>query len=83
MLSNPHQRRFENGGFVIVREFVPMALVEFAIERFEPLFRGEFETGIQPDEWNWREGVSPPDYTRQICNGWKSDHAIARVVLRE
>lgn len=67
MLSNAHRRRLENSGFVIVREFVPMALVEFAIKRFDPLFLGEFETGIQPDEWNWREGVSPPDHTRWPC----------------
>ena len=26
---------------------------------------------------------SQENCTRQICNGWKSDHAIARVVLRE
>ena len=55
--------------------------MEAARSRFEGLFRGEFETGLQPDEWNWREGLGAPDHTRQICNGWKSDRAIARLVL--
>ena len=50
--------------------------------RFEGLFRGQFETGLYPDEWNWQEGRDPPDRTRQICNGWKSDHTVASLVLR-
>ena len=50
-------------------------------DRFESLFGGAFETGMQPDEWNWRPERDPPDLTRQICNGWKSDRTIARTVL--
>ena len=49
--------------------------------RFAPLFRGEFETGLYPDEWNWREGRDAGDLTRQICNAWKSDRGVARAVL--
>ena len=40
------------------------------------MFRGEFETGTEPDEWNWRFGKDPEDVTRQICNAWKSDYLI-------
>ena len=49
-------------------------------DRFEPLFRGEFETGIEPDEWNWRFGRDPIDVTRQICNDWKSDGLIKKLI---
>ena len=49
--------------------------------RFAPLFRGEFDTGLYPDEWNWREGKDSADLTRQICNAWKSDRHVARAVL--
>ena len=83
MITDLHQQYFRDHGFVVVEQFVPKNLRLAAARRFDALFRGEFETGIQPDEWNWREGVSPPDHTRQICNGWKSDRAIARLVLRE
>ena len=48
--------------------------------KFEPLFKGEFETGTEPDEWNWRFGKDPEDVTRQICNGWKSDNLIKELV---
>ena len=72
---------FHRDGYVIVPNFNTIKNVEAARSRFEKLFRGEFETGIQPDEWNWREGFSPKNHTRQICNGWKSDTAIAQLVL--
>jgi ectoine hydroxylase-related dioxygenase (phytanoyl-CoA dioxygenase family) len=72
---------FRRDGFVIIRNLLSGAQVEAARSRFEPLFQGRFETGIYPDEWNWQEGRDPPDRTRQICNGWKSDRTIARIVL--
>lgn len=73
--------RFERDGFLIFDRFLDPALAAAAVARFEPLFRGEFPTGLQPDEWNWRHGRDPEDRTRQICNGWKCDPVIARVVL--
>mmetsp|Transcript_5596 Transcript_5596/g.8349 ORF Transcript_5596/g.8349 Transcript_5596/m.8349 type:complete len:405 (-) Transcript_5596:2100-3314(-) len=50
---------------------------------FHKLFRGEFETGIYPDEWHYREGISLPNVTREICNSWKSSSLIASVVLNQ
>lgn len=81
MLDRNQIARFHKNGYLVVENFNSPDLVEPAKARFEPLFHGEFETGVQPDEWNWREGSSPEDHTRQICNGWKSDRAIARLVL--
>lgn len=52
-------------------------------DRMSKLFRGEFETGIYPDEWHWREGISKPNAAREICNAWKSDRKIAAIVLNE
>lgn len=75
--------RFRDDGFIVHDRFLSSDEIELARARFEPLFRGEFETGLYPDEWNWCEGRDPPDRTRQICNGWKSDRAIARIVLKE
>ena len=57
--------------------------VEALRERFEPLFAGDYETGIRPDEINWVSGRDPEDHTRQICNGWKADPVIAAQVLSE
>lgn len=38
--------------------------------RLPILFRGEFETGVYPDEMHWREGISKDDAPREVsmCN---------------
>ena len=82
-LDNDARARFQEDGFLQVERLIEPADAEAAAERVEPLFRGEFETGLQPDEWNWREGRDPPDVTRQICNAWKADRRLARILLAE
>ncbi len=52
-------------------------------DRFDAIYREEYETGIRPDEVNWVAGRDPDDRTRQICNGWKADNALAAQVLSE
>ena len=83
MLCENQISQFHENGYLIVAGFNAVDLVHEARSRFELLFGGEFETGLQPDEWNWREGQSDENLARQICNGWKSDRHIARLVLAE
>ncbi|MCY3671297.1 MAG: phytanoyl-CoA dioxygenase family protein, partial [Alphaproteobacteria bacterium] len=73
--------RFRRDGFLVVERLIEPEAAARLAARFGPLFRGEFETGLYPDEWNWREGRDADDLTRQICNAWKSDRQVARAVL--
>lgn len=81
-LTQEQIARFHEDGFLIIERLISPAEAERVATRFEDLFRGRFETGLYPDEWNWQEGRDPPDRTRQICNGWKSDRTVASLVLR-
>ena len=63
---------------MVVDRIIDPALAAGALARYEELFAGHFETGLYPDEWNWRPTRDAPDLTRQICNGWKSDRAVAQ-----
>lgn len=83
VLTPAHLDIFAKDGFVIVENVLDPADIEAARSRVEPLFSGQFETGLYPDEWNWKAGKDRPDVTRQICNGWKSDRTIAAIALRE
>jgi 2-oxoglutarate-dependent dioxygenase len=84
LLSDDQMDRFRRDGFVIVEEgFISDASVEQLREAFDRLFAGEYATGIQPDEVNWKEGRDPEDRTRQICNGWRADDVIAAQVTGE
>ena len=81
-LTQPQIERFRADGFLVLDRLIDPADAARVAARFERLFRGEFETGLYPDEWNWREGRDKPDLARQICNGWKSDYTVASLVLR-
>jgi phytanoyl-CoA hydroxylase len=83
-LPDDEVERFHRDGFLIIDEgFLAEGTIELLRERFDRLFEGEYATGIQPDEVNWRRGRDPEDLTRQICNGWRADDQIAAQVLSE
>lgn len=77
------EERFASDGFVVLPGLIDPERVARARDRFEPLFAGDFPTGVMPDEWNWRSGRDADGVTRQICNGWRADPAIAAIVLAE
>jgi ectoine hydroxylase-related dioxygenase (phytanoyl-CoA dioxygenase family) len=73
---------FHRDGFLIVESgLVSQRALSLLRERYLPLFDGEYETGIKPDEVNWVPGRDPEDRTRQICNGWRADSVVAAQVL--
>lgn len=81
-LNRDQIEQFNEDGFLIVEKLIDLDDVERLLERYEPLFRGEFETGVRPDEVNWQEGRDSPELSRQICCGWKADRVISTIVFR-
>jgi ectoine hydroxylase-related dioxygenase (phytanoyl-CoA dioxygenase family) len=82
-LSSSARNKFNADGFVIVDKLIEPATLSILHQAFEHLFNGNFETGVQPDEVNWQQATGDPSLSRQICNGWKANRDIARVVLSE
>ena len=82
-LSESLIEKFNNNGFLILDNFLDLNYIENLRNKFEPLFKGNFETGIEPDEWNWKFGKDPEDVTRQICNAWKADNLVKKVVCHK
>ena len=74
---------FNDDGFIILDKFIDLKYLDKLRSKFEPLFRGKFETGIEPDEWNWKFDKDNADATRQICNAWKSDNLIREFVCHK
>jgi ectoine hydroxylase-related dioxygenase (phytanoyl-CoA dioxygenase family) len=73
--------RFREQGFLIVERVLDDDRIAALRDRFPKLFAGQFDTGVYPDEWYWREGMSLPDVTRHMANAWKADLSIARLAL--
>ena len=82
-IGDSQVEQFRAQGFVLLENLISQDDVDHARQSFGRLFRGEFETGVQPDEVNWLDQKSPPELPRQICNSWKADKAIAKIVLSE
>ena len=74
---------FNNNGFIIFDKFLLEENIEILKNRFKDLFDGKFENTIEPDEWNWKKNLSDPRATRQICNVWKSDNLIRKIVCNK
>ena len=82
--SDEQIEAFGRDGFLVVEQgLVSERALELLRERYVPLFDGEYETGIRPDEVNWVPGRDPEDRTRQLCNAWRADNVIAAQVLSE
>lgn len=80
-LSEAQVAHFREHGFLAVDNVLRPAIVEQLRGRFSSLFAGDFETGIYPDEWYWREELSRPDVTRHMANAWKADLSVAALSL--
>lgn len=71
---------FQRDGFLIRDRIVDDDTVAALRTAMTRTFQGDYDTGLVPDEVNWAPG-SDAHITRQLCNGWKANRAIASVVL--
>jgi ectoine hydroxylase-related dioxygenase (phytanoyl-CoA dioxygenase family) len=74
-------KRFREDGFLVIENVLDEEQLEALRASLPRLFAGDFETGVYPDEWYWREGMSLPDVTRHMANAWKADLSVAKLVL--
>ena len=79
-LNDKQKKEFQKNGFLVIENFLDTSLIDRLHNKLQNLFAGKFETGIEPDEWNWRYERDDPKNTRQICNAWKSDNIIRNTV---
>ncbi|MEM0981444.1 MAG: phytanoyl-CoA dioxygenase family protein, partial [Cyanobacteria bacterium P01_H01_bin.58] len=79
-LTTKQIEQFHRDGYLVVENLFDADLVERLIARFDPLFAGEFETGIYPDEWHWNPYLGKPGSAGQLTGGWKSDRTLATAV---
>jgi hypothetical protein len=80
-LGEAELARFRRDGFLVVERLLSTGQVDRLRDAFPRLFAGKFDTGVYPDEWYWREGMSLPDVTRHMANAWKADLTVAKLAL--
>lgn len=76
-LSRHQITTFQTQGYLVLENLLTQPQVDQLVERFDPLFDTQFETGIYPDEWYGRPGLSQPNATRQMTGLWRCDRTVA------
>jgi len=79
-INEEQLKDFNRNGFLTIDKFIDLQYIDDLKNRIGLLFKGDFETGVEPDEWNWKKNRDSDDVTRQICNAWKSDLLIKQLV---
>lgn len=80
-LTDEQKILFHKQGYLIVDDLLNEEQVAMIIERCDRLFHTQFETGIYPDEWYGRPGLSQPNATRQMTGLWRCDRTLAGITL--
>lgn len=80
-LTKAQINQFQAQGFLILEKFLALDLVKQIDDRLDPLFATQLETGVYPDEWHGRPGLSQPNATRQMSGLWRCDRTVASVSL--
>ena len=80
-LNTDQIEQFHRDGFLVVNDLLTTDQVEHIVARFEPLFSGEFETGVYPDEWHWNPYLGKPGAAGQMTGVWKCDRTVATTML--
>src|SRR5579883_1927554 len=78
-LTTAQISQFQTDGFLVLPEFLPLVWVDRLSSRFDPLFATQLETGVYPDEWHGRPGLSQPNATRHMSGLWRCDRTVASV----
>ncbi len=80
-LTQDQVAQYREDGFLIVENIIDMETVKRLRERMDLLFKGHYESGLMPDEVNYKSNQPDQLSSRQLCNAWKADPYVAEVML--
>lgn len=80
-LNTEQIEQFHRDGFLVVENLLKSDTVDHMIKRFDPLFAGEFETGVYPDEWHWNPYLGKPGAAGQMTGVWKCDRTLSSAMM--
>ena len=72
---------FNKNGFVVFENVLSKNDLNKVRKKYKKIFKGHYETGVVPDKIKWVYGRDKNNIPRSVCNAWKSDYDVARVVL--
>ena len=78
---NLNKNKFLEEGFFEIENFFNKKELNEIKKKYKKIFEGNYSTGVVPDKIKWVKGRDKNNIPRSLCNVWKSDKSIAKVVL--
>ena len=82
-LSSYQILEFQKYGFLKLENFLDKKFVKKIKKNFFKVFKGKYNTGLQPDKIKWSKNDILVKSPRQLCNVWKSDFELKSLILNE
>lgn len=82
-ISKTQIQEFNKNGFISFDNFFSKNAFNYTKKNFKKLFYGFYSNKVVPDKIKWRPGRDKNNIPRSLCNIWKSDQTIAKIILNE
>ena len=80
-LSVTQIEQFHRDGFLVVENLLDSTTVDHLVGRFDPLFAGDFETGVYPDEWHWNPYLGKQGEAEKMTGVWQCDRTLFSTMM--
>ena len=72
---------FYKNGFVVFENVIDKNDLKKIQNTYKDIFNEKYQTGVVPDKIKWKKNRDKNNIPRSLCNVWKSNKNIAKVVL--
>ena len=73
--------KFKKDGFVVFKNIVKLSELKKIEKNYKKIFNGKYSTNVVPDKIKWKPNRDKKNIPRSLCNVWKSDKDVAKIVL--
>ena len=81
MLTAIDIKKFDENGFIEIKKLIDLKDLNKIKKKYKKIFDGKYSTEVVPDKIKWVKGRDANDIPRSLCNVWKSEIDIAKIVL--
>ena len=81
MLTAIDIKKFDENGFIEIKKLIDLKDLNKIKKKYKKIFDGKYSTDVVPDKIKWVKGRDANDIPRSLCNVWKSEIDIAKIVL--
>jgi phytanoyl-CoA hydroxylase len=80
-ISEQKKEEFKKNGYVMFENILNKNELKSINKNIKNIFKGKYSTSVVPDKIKWKFGRDNNNIPRSLCNVWKSDKSVAKIVL--